>query len=282
MEDRVHLSDGSWLGYHSEGTGPCHVVLLHGFAANMGTWHDLTPFFPKERYTLHLLDFPAHGTASRGSRHDYSIPAQAERVASFLETRSLHHVTLIGHSMGGSIALALAIQHLELGIQRISRLVLLDAPAYPQPLPQFIDLASLPLIGPLTLYLLRPTTIARHGLQAVLSDHNLITPERIERYAATFRVAGTPIALSRCARQLLPPNAARLTNAYQHLTQPTLLLWGEQDRIVRPSQAEQLEQDMPHAALTTIPLCGHNPHEENPAFVFEIIEHFFSNNPIDS
>lgn len=282
MEDRVHLPDGSWLGYQAHGHGLCQLVLLHGFAANMGTWHDIVPLFPADRYTLHLLDFPAHGSASRGPRHDYSIPAQAERVASFLETRGLHRVTLVGHSMGGAIALALAIHYLELGIQRVSRLVLIDTPAYPQPLPQFIDLVSLPLLGPLTLSLLPPTTIARHGLQAVLSDHNLITAERIERYAATFRIPGTARALSLCARQLLPPNAIRLTNAYQHLQQPTLLLWGEQDRIVRPSHGERLAHDLPAATFQAVPLCGHNPHEDNPQQCLEIIEHFFNNNPIDS
>lgn len=282
MEDRVHLPDGSWLGYRTTGNGHCQLVMLHGFAANMGTWHDLVPLFDENRYTLHLLDLPPHGTASRKKRSDYSIPAQAERVAYFLETRGLANVTMIGHSMGGSIVLALAIHQMEVGTNRVARMVLLDSPAYPQPLPQLIDLLSIPLLGPLFVHLLPARTIAIHGLQAVLSDHNLITPDRIERYASTFRIPGTAAAIARCAQQLLPPNASALTAAYQHLTQPTLLLWGDQDRIVKPTQGEQLVSDMPYATMDTIPLSGHNPHEENPAAVHRLIEQFFSNNPVDS
>lgn len=282
MDDRVDLADGSWLGYHSSGHGPEQLVLVHGFAANMGTWHDLIPFFPEDRYTLHLLDLPAHGTASRHSRTDYSIPAQAERIASFLATRALSSVTLIGHSMGGAVVLALAIHDLELGIDRIKRMVLLDTPAYPQPLPHFIEMLTIPLLSPLVLSFTPPTTIARRGLQAVLANHSLITADRIERYAATFRPPGSATAISRCARQLLPPNAAQLTAAYQHMQQPALLIWGEQDQVVHLSYAAQLAQDLAHATLETLPLCGHNPHEEYPKKTFEIIRQFFANNPIDT
>lgn len=280
MDDRVHLADGSWLGYHCSGHGPEHLVLIHGFAANMGTWFDLAPSFPPERYTLHLLDLPAHGTASRRRRNDYSIPAQAERIATFLQTRSIHQATLIGHSMGGAVVLALAIRYLELSDDRISRLVLLDAPAYPQPLPDFIDLLGTPLVGPLILALTPPASIARHGLQAVLADHNLITPARIERYAATFRTPGTALALSRCAAQIIPPNAGQLTAAYRHMPQPTLLIWGEQDRVVRPEQGERLSNDLPRAELTLLPLCGHNPHEEYPEQTYRLIQAFLDRHPL--
>jgi pimeloyl-ACP methyl ester carboxylesterase len=70
MPDQIPLPDGSWLGYQIIGTGPCHVVMLHGFAANHGTWFDLTPFFAEEQYTLHLLDLPPHGVAGRNT-HDH-------------------------------------------------------------------------------------------------------------------------------------------------------------------------------------------------------------------
>lgn len=282
MDDRVNLPDGTWLGYRSIGSGPENIIMLHGFGANMLTWDDIIPMFNPDRYKLHLLDFPGHGTASRGRRDDYSIPAQADRVASFIETRSLEKTTLIGHSLGGAISLVVAINDLEVEHSRISRIVLIDTPAYPQPIPPFLDILAIPLLGPLLLKLISPELLARLGLQAALSDHNLITRDRIERYASTFRVKGTATAISKCASELLPPNAARLTGLYRHLTQPFQLIWGEQDVIVKVSTSEQLTRDLTRSELAIIPLCGHNPHEEHPNRTFEIIEHFLKNNPIDS
>lgn len=281
MDDRIQIPDGSWLGYRQSGHGSTDLLMLHGFAANMETWHDLAPFFPEETYTLHMIDLPPHGTASRGRHHDYSIPAQAERVASFIDIMSLKQVTVIGHSMGGAIALALAIHLQELGMDRISKLVLIDAPAYPQPLPGFIKSIALPFIGPLALWLLSPEHIARNGLRAVLWNSDLVTRERINRYASTFRVPGTALALSHCARELTPPNAERLTSFYRHLDIPALIIWGQQDNIIRQTHGERLSQDIPAATFVSLLECGHNPHEELPGKTFELIEHFLSNNSFD-
>ncbi|MBV5337551.1 MAG: alpha/beta hydrolase, partial [Deltaproteobacteria bacterium] len=253
----------------------------HGFAANQGTWFDLTPFFAKDQYTLHLLDLPPHGVASRRADADYSIPAQATRVRTFLELQTLPHVDLIGHSLGGSIALAALIQERETCSNTIERVILIGTPAYPMPIPRFIQLLSLPLFGPLCLALAQPETIARKGLEAVFVNHRLITPERIARYATTFSRSGTARALTRCARQLIPKNHLQFTNLFQQLTTPTQLIWGEHDRIVWPDQGRQLEQEMPNATLSTIANCGHNPHEEYPKMTFDIIEHFLNNNPVD-
>lgn len=282
MSHQIPLPDGSWIGYQTTGNGPRHMIMLHGFAANQGTWFDLAPLLAQDRYTLHLLDLPPHGTASRRAGDDYSIPAQAARVRKFLEIRNLQHVDLIGHSLGGAVALTVLIQEQEGNSNRIERLILIGTPAFPMPLPRFIHLLSLPLIGPACMALASPETIARKGLEAVLVDHQLITPERIARYAATFNPRGTSRALASCARQLVPKDHKQIISRFSRLTTPTKLIWGEHDRIVWPTQGRQLEQALPNATLTTISNCGHNPHEECPQLTAEIIEHFLNNNPIDS
>jgi len=281
MPQRIPLPDGSWLGYQTIGNGLRHVVMLHGFAANQGTWFDLTPFFERDLYTLHLLDLPPHGIASRRADADYSIAAQAIRVRTLLEILELQHVDLIGHSLGGAVALATLIQEHEICSNRVERLTLIGTPAYPMALPGFIRLLTLPLLGPLCLAIAQPETIARKGLEAVFVNHLLITTERIARYATTFSQSGTARALASCARQLTPINHLQFTNKFGQLTTPTQLIWGDRDRVVSSEQGRQLEQTMPNATLTTINTCGHNPHEEYPEITFDIIKHFFHNNPID-
>ena len=281
LPDQIPLPDGSWLGYQTIGNGPQHLIMLHGFAANQGTWFDLTPFFSKEHHTLHLLDLPPHGIASRRSDADYSIAAQATRVRALFDILNLQGVDLIGHSLGGAVALAALIQEHTTNSNKIKRLILIGTPAFPMPLPRFIHLLSLPLFGPLCLALARPETIARKGLEAVFVNHQLITADRIARYATTFSRSGTAHALANCSRQLIPKNHQELTSQFQQLTTPTQLIWGDRDRIVWPDQGHRLEQAMPNATLTTIAHCGHNPHEEYPKITFDIIEHFLNNNPID-
>ena len=282
MYDQIVLPDGSWLGYQKQGCGPHHIVLLHGFAANRGTWFDLVQLLPADQYTLHLLDLPPHGTASRFIRHDYSILAQAERISLFLTQHKLDDIDLAGHSLGGAVALAMAIREHKGGSCRINRLILIGAPAYPMQLPGFIRLLSRRIVGPLCLGLLSPATVARKGLEAVFLNHQLITSDRIKRYAATFSPAGTAWALSKCARQLVPQNLPELITGYRNLALPTLLLWGKHDRIVPPAHGLQLAQDLPDASCVILPDSGHNPHEEVPLKSVEIITEFFLKNPIDS
>lgn len=281
MHDRIVLPDRSWLGYHRQGNGPHHIVFLHGFAANRGTWFDLVPLFPADQYTLHLLDLPPHGTASRSISHDYSILAQTERVRLFLMQHKLTNIDLAGHSIGGAVALVMAIREHKDSSFRINRLILIGAPAYPMQLPGFIQLLSRRIVGPLCLGLFSPTTIARKGLETAFINHRLITSDRIQRYATTFLPAGTARAFSKCARQLVPPNLADLISGYRNLKLPTLLIWGKHDRIVPLSHGLQLAQDLPNATCVILPDSGHNPHEEIPLKSMEVMTDFFRKNQID-
>jgi pimeloyl-ACP methyl ester carboxylesterase len=226
MPERILLPDRSWLGYHTQGSGPRHVLLLHGFAANRGTWFDLAPLFPSDQYTLHLLDLPAHGTASRSTSHNYSILAQAERIRTFLTLHKLNNIDLAGHSLGGAVALTTAIREHEDNTCRIQRLILIGALPIQCRCPALSSYYHGVSWGPLCLGLIAPATIARKGLEAVFVNHRLITPERIQRYATTFCRYGTARALSKCARQLVPQNLPELVSSYHRLTIPTLCFGG--------------------------------------------------------
>lgn len=266
-----NAAGGEQLQFRIEGAGPHHIILLHGFAACNHTWDDLVPFFSPDRYTLHLIDLKGHGasTASRGG--NYSPLHNARLVAAHISSHRLNNVTLVGHSLGGAVGLLSA-----LDCPDIARLVLLDAPVFPQKLPRFMRILRLPLLGPLLMSVLPPEKIARKGLEAVFRRQERITGQLVERYAAGYRRKGAACALARTVRQIVPSTSAELTARYNTLSIPVLILWGEHDRIVKPWQAEQLQTELPDSQLILIPDCGHNPHEELPEVTFGLIRDFLS------
>jgi len=264
------------LRYRIVGTGPHSVVLLHGFAASGHTWDELVPFFPPGRYTLHLLDLKGHGSSTKSSGNDYSPLHNACLVAAHIRSHGLNNVTLIGHSLGGVVGLLCA-----LDCPDITRLILLDAPVFPQKIPRFMRILRLPFLGPLLMSALPPEKIARKGLEAVFYRQERITGQLVERYAAVYRRQGSARALARTVRQIVPPGSAELTARYNTLPIPVLILWGEHDRVVKPWQADRLHRELRDSQLIVIPDCGHNPHEELAEQTFGLIRDFLTSCYVD-
>lgn len=167
-------SPGEHLHYRMAGTGPHTVLLLHGFAATMHTWDDLVPLFQPDRFTLHLIDLKGHGRSITSSGGDYSPLHNARLVETYIRSRGLSNVTLIGHSFGGVVALLTAMDCPE-----VARLILIGAPAFPQQIPRFMRLLRLPYIGPLLMSAFPAELIARKGLEASFHRWELITGQHI-------------------------------------------------------------------------------------------------------
>jgi pimeloyl-ACP methyl ester carboxylesterase len=253
------------------GSGRRHILFLHGFAASLHTWDSLVPFFPSGEYTLHLLDLKGHGRSVKHCRGDYSALHNAAIVNAYILSLGVDGVYLVGHSFGGLVAMYAALE-----CHRISRLVLIDAPGFPQKIPRFIRILRIPFIGPLFLALLSPRVVARKGLESVFYRHERITEQHVERYAAGYRGLAAARALAKTARQLIPDNAEQVTGRYATLAIPVLILWGEHDRIVKPCQGRKLHQEITGSRLVTMADCGHNPHEELPEKTFGPIRAFLA------
>lgn len=101
------------------------LLFLHGFAENREIWTEFTREFP-ERYRLLALDLPGHGTNVHHTQ-DYSMEAQAEYVVGQLREETIDRVLVVGHSMGGYVALALAERYPRL----VAGLVLFHSTALP-------------------------------------------------------------------------------------------------------------------------------------------------------
>ena len=229
------------------------------------------PFFPANEYTLHLMDLKGHGNSVKQCRGDYSTLHNAHIVSAYIRSLGQNDVSLVGHSFGGLVGMCAALE-----CPQISRLILIDAPGFPQNIPRFMRILRIPFIGPLFMALLSPRRIARKGLESVFYRQERITERLIERYAAGYRGVAAARALAETVRQMIPADAERMTCRYCGLAIPVLILWGEHDRIVKLWQARKLHEEIGGSRLAILADCGHNPHEELPKETFDLIRPFLA------
>ena len=270
---------GTVIHYRIRGTGPEQVVFVHGFAAALTTWDDIAPLFPPERFTLYLLDLKGFGFSSKPRRGSYGPEEQAAVLLSFMEATGIGGATLVGHSLGGGIALLALLMAMDEGRERlVSRLVLIDAAAYPQQLPRFMRWLKIPLIGRLGMAAVPLRYLVVASLRAVFHDERAITPERIGRYENCFGRRGMPRVLIRTVRAIDRDGYRAITDRFGEIRIPTLIVWGKEDRVVRREYGIRLREALPEARLAEIEGCGHNPHEERPNETFSAIMEFLEGN----
>ncbi|HEX2227526.1 MAG TPA: alpha/beta fold hydrolase, partial [Candidatus Binatia bacterium] len=133
------------LHYASYGQGR-PLLCIHGFGASSYSWQRILPQVAKKNHVV-LLDLKGHGASPKPVDSAYSLRDQADLVAEFIKQHDLRDLTLVGHSMGGGIALLVSLGFLNEAPGRISSLILIDTIAYPQKLPGFIRLLRFPLLG---------------------------------------------------------------------------------------------------------------------------------------
>lgn len=265
------------INYQVAGDGPVSVVMLHGYVASLVTWHDLREFFPSDEFTLYLIDLKGHGHSSKPRDNGYSLAVQAAIVRSFISERKLGNIVLAGHSMGGAVALLVALGYAKsAGPSPLSRLILLDTPAYIQKMPKFIRILQKPLLGTILLHLVPPKVCIRQVLNTIFHNKAAITGERIERYTEGFDDRNAAYAFITTIRQFIPNDYHEVVDGYRAISIPTLVIWGENDRLVPPETGKRLCRELPYARLVLIPESGHNPHEERPEETWEAISGFLS------
>jgi pimeloyl-ACP methyl ester carboxylesterase len=274
-------SDDIAISYEVDGTGPTPVVFLHGFAAALTTWDDIRGFFPRDRFTLYLLDLKGFGRSSKPHDDAYGPADQAEVVTAFLEDRGLRQAVLVGHSLGGGIALLTLLGARAAGkADLIGGLVLIDSAAYPQPLPPVMRCLAVPLLGWGVLHLLPTRAMVRFTLKHLFRNRQAITPERIARYTACFGGKEVATAIIATCRRLLSDRYSTTVESYRTITIPTLIVWGREDPLIDASRGVRLHREIPGSRLVVIDGCGHVPQEERPAETWaairDFLDHFFS------
>jgi 2-succinyl-6-hydroxy-2,4-cyclohexadiene-1-carboxylate synthase len=234
------------------------IVLLHGFTHTGASWEPVIEALG-ERYRAIAPDLRGHGAG--GDRRPVSLEAVVGDVAALTDGP----LTLVGYSMGGRIALHVA---LALGAPRITRLVLIGAsPGLADDRQRAERVAADEALADEVERMSIEEFARRWGSEtAVLADQPAIVRERVD----ADRLRNTPAGLARALRGLGTGALPSLWDRLGELTMPVTLIVGERDAKFR-AIAEEMARVMPHAALVIVPGSGHAVHLEAPAAVAGVL-----------
>ncbi|WP_322487269.1 alpha/beta hydrolase [Chloroflexus sp.] len=265
IERRYH--DRLGLSYLTAGASGPVIVFLHGWGAFKELWWSTLRDLGRD-YRCFAIDMPGHGESQIG-RAD-RIEAIAELVAEFCRDLDLTTITLVGHSMGGSVAVELTLRHPEL----VQRLALIDAAVDAYRMPAYTRTYLLPNAGWAAFRLSQAVGRAFRPLgQRVPHEHGggWIRPWlRRASYLATFN----PEGLYRILRSLF---ATRADDRLQQIRVPVLVMTGQFDSLAPPAHARRLADVIPGAQYVMIPASLHNPMDERPRAFTRALRQFLAN-----
>jgi pimeloyl-ACP methyl ester carboxylesterase len=258
--------DGTQLAYIDSGGPGMPVLLVHGLGSHMDFWHHQVPTLAAEHRVI-ALDLPGFGASSRTDA-PYTPPWYADQISAFLSALQVERVQVVGHSLGGQVALTLALRHPH----KVHSLVL-AAPA------------GFERFTPGEAELIRHHWHERRALQTTevgvrtaftqlafgrIDAHVEALIEARVRMGAHPDFAGTSVAVSRAIAGMLDhPVYDRLHT----IDQPTLVLFGTADRMIpnpmlhggrARAVATAGTAQMPQAELVMVPGAGHTVHHDAP------------------
>jgi pimeloyl-ACP methyl ester carboxylesterase len=237
---------------YSEGGHGETVVLLHGFGASADSWNRFAKPLTK-RYHVIAPDLPGWGASARIEAASYGYPAQLERLHQFLSQLKLGRVHLVGHSMGGFIASAYAARYpdevITLG------LIAPHGMAEPEPSELAHDVAK----G--DNWLIASSYQEFDRLLNNVFARRPYAPKLVVRYLADHAVRNS--AKSRLIFEEMQTNNPPLADLLPAVTTPTLIVWGDQDRVLHVSCADLFRKGIKSSEVKIIPGSGHMPLVEN-------------------
>ena len=265
--------NGLQVHYEIAGQGEPFYLLLHGFGANTFTWREIVQDLA-ESGTVVSYDRPGFGLTERplewqGS-NPYSPETSLELLVGLLDHFGVEKAVLVGNSAGGTIAMQAALKFPE----RVQTLVLVapavysggGAPSWIRPL---LSTPQLRRLGPL--FVQQVFGSAEGLLDLAWHDPNRITPEIRAGYERPLQVENWDRALWELTL------ASRESNLAEELTEVrsrSLIITGDDDRIVPMEESIRLANELPNADLAVIENCGHAPQEECPDKFMEVLKEF--------
>ncbi len=256
------------------------MLLIHGLGDEADTWrHVITPLSANRRVVA--LDLPGFGRSDKPER-SYTIPFFQNVVLELLDTLAIQRVVLVGHSLGAVLAHSIALNYSE----RVERLILIDGSLVARS--QKLDLATMlfliPGLGEWLYTRLRRDPQAAYRTLAPYYGRLNELPEAdrtflFQRVNERVWSDGQRRAFFSTFRNLarwLPGQQRALASRLPAMGIPTLVVWGESDRINSIENGRALSELQPTAHLVTVPGAGHNVHQENAQEVLKAIHEWMA------
>jgi pimeloyl-ACP methyl ester carboxylesterase len=245
------------------------VVLLHGMFVDATSWQPVIDEL-REQFLLVAPDLPGFGESEKppANRFPYGVEAFVGAVADLYAGLELGRAAVVGHGLGGAVALSLAARHPEL----VSRLVLVDTLCYPAPLDFRRKLVLLPVLGGFVFRQVWGKSMFRAFFRDVMLAPRANVPnQRLDHYYDAFNTPaarGSALATLRATMDTRPLEAQTA-----RIQAPTLVIWGRRDRMYPAGFGQRLAREIRGAGFELLD-TGHAPHEERPSEVAAVIARF--------
>lgn len=269
--------DGVDLHYLDAGSGR-PVLLIHGFGDSVYTWrNNIDALLASGRRVL-AVDLPGLGLSEAPDDFSRRPSDLANFMVRFLDRLGLDRVDAVGSSLGGNLALAMAVNHPD----RVRRLALLGPLCYRDG--KYITYHAL-VSSSLGMALLKPIFgpwVFRVALNGCFHDHCLVTERMVAQKCKPFNRAGFVDALARLGSDYLSDDLDNLSRRYGEIQAPVLIVWGKYDLAVPPKRyARRLNRDLPQSELVILDRSGHLPHQEQPGKINDLLTDYFSGEDVE-
>jgi pimeloyl-ACP methyl ester carboxylesterase len=227
------------IHYYSGGSGD-PVVLVHGLGGRAEDWARLMPQLVHDHHRVYALDLPGYGRSDWPANATYSIREEADAVEAFMEDRHLARADLGGWSMGGWVAMRVALDQ----PQRIRRLMIFDS------------------AGTRFSLVWNPAIFEPDTPQKLQEMDNLLMPNGAPRIPgfiahAIFRFVKKHGWVVRRNMDSLLTGKDLLDGKLGALKMPMLIVWGKEDHLIPASVGEKIHHDVPQSELEIFDGCGH-------------------------
>jgi 4,5:9,10-diseco-3-hydroxy-5,9,17-trioxoandrosta-1(10),2-diene-4-oate hydrolase len=262
---RTARVDGCRINYHDMGSGPA-MLLVHGAGPGVSGWASFHRNIPAlaAAHRVIVPDLPGFGDSDQPGELAEPSRTFAELLRGLLDSLEVHQVRAVGHSLGGSVVLRLALDHPGL----VEMLALVASLGFERP-----HLAPLPTEGSRILdrYFADPSEQRLRAVLETMVYDPAAVPDELVRHR--FKSADLPVrrqSARRLHRALSDPRVRQtidMSSRLDDVAVPTLLVWGRDDRVVPFECALGLLARIPDAELHAYSRCGHAPQLERWAEV---------------
>lgn len=264
--------DGMQVHYRDEGDpyDSVPVVLIHGTSSSLHTWDTCTQSWIKNHRVIRF-DLPAFGLTGPNADNDYSIARYASFVNTLLEKLSVKRCYIAGNSLGGYITWAFTLNHPE----KVKKMILIDAGGYPIDVNKSGTLAfrlgRTPVLKHV-LTVLMSRAVVEKSLKTAYYNEGKVTDMLVDRYMEMALREGNRKAFVARMNQVFAGDTAKI----QTITTPTLIIWGDHDRLIPLDCAYKFQRDLPNNELVVLKNEGHVAMEESPERIIPLLEDFIT------
>ena len=250
---RIHFQEAG-----NENAPP--LILIHGFISSNLIWSDVLLPLAMAGFRVIAPDLPGYGYSDKPSDGEYTIESQARAVLGLMGRLEIDKATIVGASYGGAVAATMALDY----PQRVERLVLIGAVTNDEPKKKMLlRISRLPVIGDIVtpLFLGSRWVLRRRTEQMYRRLGRPIDEHKLEARHHLLATANVHRAMVRTARRW---SASRIQRDAKFISQPTMLIWGEDDTHIPIEEAFRLRDEIPNNRLVVFRNCGHLPPTESP------------------